>query len=330
LRAPAAPLRAGMTPVPVLEIGGTHVTAALVDLKIGGVVAGSVHRRELSPSAGAAEILGPVIACGRELPVPYARYWGVAIPGPFDYQTGVGLFAGVGKFEALYGADVRAALTEGLPGPPGSLTFLNDADAFGWGEWLFGAATGYDRCVAITLGTGIGSAFLADGEVRQSGAGVPPEGRVDLLRFSGQPLEEVVSARAIERAYRQRTGIAPRGTVHVARQARTGDQAAVEVLSTAFERLGTVLRPWLEDFGARVLVVGGSMTGSWDLIGPALLRGIEAGRAAAYADLHVSVAAHPEDAALLGTAAYTQRTMDEADRPPPGEPSGSDNARAIP
>ena len=60
----------------------------------------------LSPSAGAAEILGPVIACGRELPVPCARYWGVAIPGPFDYQSGVGLFAGVGKFEALYGVDV--------------------------------------------------------------------------------------------------------------------------------------------------------------------------------------------------------------------------------
>ncbi len=307
-------------PVPVLEIGGSHVTAAQVDLGRGVVLADGFRRRTLSPRGSAAEILGAIIACGSELPVVAGERWGVALPGPFDYQSGVAMFEGVGKFEALYGVDVGAELEAGLPGPPGSVTFLNDAEAFLWGEWLFGAAVGNEPCVAITLGTGIGSAFLADGEIRQSGQGVPVEGRVDLLRVAGQPLEDVVSARAIERDYLRRTGVAPRDIACIANEARLGGEVAAEVLRSAFEQLGAVLRPWLQDFKAKTLVVGGSMTGSWDLIGPALLDGMRGGDGTAFAELQVSVAARPEEAALLGAAAFTRRTGDAVDAPNPKPP----------
>ena len=247
MSSPETPLGPTARPVPVLEIGGTHVTAALVDLARGVVLVDGVRRCTLSPRGSATEILEAIIACGTELPVLAGERGGVALPGPFDYQSGVAMFEGVGKFEALYGVDVGAALMASLPGPPGSVTFLNDAEAFLWGEWLFGAAAGNDPCVAITLGTGIGSAFLADGAVRQSGTGVPLEGRVDLLRVAGQPLEDVVSARAIERAYRLRTGLAPRDIAHIAYEARGGGEVAATVLRSAFDQLGAVLRPWLQD-----------------------------------------------------------------------------------
>ena len=182
-----------------------------------------------------------------------------------------------------------------------------------WGEWLFGAAAGHERCVAITLGTGIGSAFIADGELRHEGPGVPPEGRVDLLQIGGRPLEDVVSARAIERSYEQATGEVPDSTAFVARRARLGDKTATAILWASFEQLGQALRPWLEEFHAGVLVVGGSMTGSWDLIGPALWHGLGKSRgahgspASFLAGLTTSVAARPEHAALLGAAAFAQR-----------------------
>jgi glucokinase len=289
-----------------MEIGGTHVTAALVDLAKGLVVPGSAHRRNLHPSGSAAELLGTIVACGSELPATAGQRWGVALPGPFDYDNGVGLFVGVGKFESLYGTDIRGPLMAGLPGPPGSVTFLNDADAFGWGEWAYGAAAGYERCVAVTLGTGIGSAFLAAGAVHQCGTGVPPEGRVDLLVIDGQPLEDVVSTRAIERAYRARHGASAQGTAEIAARARSGDRDAADVLGTALRELGRALRPWLKDFRAEALVVGGSMTGSWDLLGPALLEGIDIGGPGSPSDLVVSVASRVEHAALLGAASYAQ------------------------
>ena len=213
----------------------------------------------------------------------------------------------MGKFEALYGVDVRGALEDGLPGPPASITFLNDAEAFMWGERLFGAAAGYARCVGITLGTGVGSAFFAGGAVRRSGAGVPPEGRVDLLEIDGSPLEDVVSTRALLREYRLRTGAAVGGGAELATRARAGEGVAAAVLSSSFERLGTALRPWLEAFGAQALVVGGAMTGSWDLVCPALSQGLHGVMPSCLEGLVVVVAAHPADAALLGAAARARR-----------------------
>ncbi len=305
--------------VPVMDIGGTHVTAALVDLGAGAIVDGTVRRGTLRPSAPAEELLGRVLACGQALDAPVGACWGVAVPGPFDYQRGVALFAGVGKFESLYGTDVGHALRAGLPGPAGSVMFLNDADAFLLGEWLFGAATGHDPCAGITLGTGIGSAFLSGGTVRQGGPGVPPEGRVDLLQIDGQPLEDVVSTRALERRYQLLSGATPEGAAQLASLARGGDEVAAAVLRSAFEALGQALSPWLAEFGAKALVIGGSMTGSWDLIGPALVSGIGAGgteaggtegtTAGGAQRLRVMVAAHPETAALLGAGAHAAASL---------------------
>ena len=289
---------------PAVEIGGSHVAAAMVDLAAGVLVPGSTRRDDLDPSGTADEILGQVLACSAGLPAAPGERWGVALPSPFDYARGVALYAGVGKFEALYGTDVGKVLMAGLPGPPGSMAFLNDAEAFAWGEWLFGAAAGYDRCVFLTLGTGIGSAFLAGGAIQRSGPGVPPEGMVHLLRIEGRPLEEVVSTRAIDADYARRTGLALKGAAEVARRARAGDAAAATVLDSAFRHLGAALRPYLAVFAPQVLILGGAMTGSWDLIGPSLEAGLYG--AGAPGDLTISLAAHPAGAALLGAAAYAQ------------------------
>lgn len=45
-----------------------------------------------------------------------------------------------------------------------SLILENDARAAAIGEWIFGAGKGTENMVAITLGTGIGSAVIADGK----------------------------------------------------------------------------------------------------------------------------------------------------------------------
>ena len=288
----------------MLEVGGSHVTAAEVDLESGVVMAESSHTEPLNPKGSAEEILVAVLGCGQSLSRRQGESWAVAMPGPFDYRRGIGLFEGVGKFEALYGVDVKKELLGGLPGPPGSVTFVNDAEAFMWGEHLYGAAVGYARCVGITLGTGVGSAFFAEGAVCRSGTGVPPEGRVDLLEVDGRPLEDIVSTRALQREYYARTGKSVQGAAELGRLARSGDDVATAVLFGAFERLGAELRPWLENFGAEALVVGGAMARSWDLVGPALSAGLQGGRSGRLGGLVVSPAAHLMDAALLGAAAY--------------------------
>ncbi|MER5442127.1 ROK family protein [Streptomyces sp. NPDC002790] len=288
---------------PVLEIGGTHVTAAMVDLSAG-AVRGDPVRQSLSPQGSAGDILGSVVQAASRLGAPPSAAWGVAVPGPFDYETGVALFEGVGKFEALYGTDVGAALRARIRPTPATLRFINDADAFGLGEYACGAAAGHTRAICLTLGSGVGSAFLADGVPVNEGPRVPPEGSAHRLTFDGRPLEETVSRRAIRAAY-ARAADGHQGGVPdvrgIASRARAGDAVADSVLDHAFRALGVATAPWVTRFAATVLVVGGSIAGSWDLIAAPLRDGLADGGAPG---LRVAPARLPDTASLLGAARW--------------------------
>jgi glucokinase len=299
--------------VPALEVGGTHVTAAVVDLSTGQVLEPTHSRRPLRSDGPAADIIrtlldvaAPVAAAGGHATL------GVAIPGPFDYARGIGRFDGVAKFESLAGLDLGASLRAGLDGLVVRIAFLNDADAFILGEWAWGAAAGHRKAVGITLGTGIGSGFLDEGRFVVDDPTVPPDGSVHLLSFAGLPLEESVSRRAIRR--RARLAIeelpADADVLDVATLARAGDRRAGRVFDDAFAVLGAALAPWLARFEASVLVVGGSMTGSWDLVRPPLVGALRRAEPA-LAGLAVRRAANPEDSALIGAAVHA-RAVDQA------------------
>jgi glucokinase len=280
---------------PVLEVGGTHVTAAWVD-PAGWQVSGQ-RRYPLRADASGEQLLAELAAAGAELAAGPGARWGIAMPGPFDYQAGIAHYTGVAKFEGLTGLDIRSALCELLPERPGSMNFVNDASAFLIGEWLVGAAAGAHRCAALTLGTGIGSAFCEDGRVVDTGSTVPPQAEVHLLRHAGRPLEDWVSRRALRREYaRQRPG-AELDVRELAESARAGDQVALAVFQQGFEILGQVVGPWLDRFGTDQLVIGGSISGAWDLIEGPLRAGLFAGSDDRYS---IAVAARPELAPLIG------------------------------
>lgn len=280
--------------VPVLEVGGSHVTAAMVSLD--GPTVLRQRRWHVEPDFPAADFMAVMLEGASWLGVPAGSRWGVAMPGPFDYQAGIGRFEGVGKFEALNGFDLRAALAEGLAARPEQIVFLNDADSFGLGECTIGAAKGFRRAICLTLGTGVGSAFVADGVPQFSGPGVPRDGEAHFIVWNGEELEETVSRRAIRRAYRNLSGTDL--DVHqIAELARRGPGVAASVLEHAFQALGEAMSPYVRDFGAEVLVLGGSIAGSFDLIECPLRKGLAR-------DVVLRVAAAPDDAPLVGAAVY--------------------------
>ncbi|WP_308401250.1 ROK family protein [Streptomyces sp. AC512_CC834] len=288
---------------PVLEIGGTHVTAAMVDLPAG-AVHGETAREPLPPHGCAEEILGRLARAASRLGAPPSATWGVAVPGPFDYEAGLALFEGVGKFDALYGVDVDAALRARIRPTPATLRFVNDADAFGLGEHTGGAAAGHARAICLTLGSGVGSAFLADGMPVNDGPHVPPQGSAHRLAFDGRPLEDTVSRRAIRAAYARAADGSPDDVPDVrgiAARARTGDALAGEVLEHAFRALGVAMAPWVNRFAATVLVVGGSIATSWDLVVTPLRDGLVAGGASGPS---LAPARLPDTASLLGAARW--------------------------
>jgi glucokinase len=279
--------------VPVIEVGGTHVVAALVNPADWALNA--TLRRDLDADAPAADILDVFVDAGRALAISSPAVWGVAMPDPFDYGRGVATFRDVGKFDALYGVDVGAALRERLPGPPAEVRFVNDADAFILGEWLAGAAAGFGRCVGITLGSGIGSGWVVDGTIRHDQPGVPPDGRARHFVVDGRLLEDCVSRRAVRRAYAAAGGD-DADVLEITQRCRAGEATAEAVLRRCFTDLGRGFREPLREFRTEVIVVGGSMAGSWDLFDPWFRDGLD------WPDAPPVRLAALADAALVGAA----------------------------
>ncbi|MEU6321277.1 ROK family protein [Streptomyces sp. NPDC047009] len=250
--------------VGAVDIGGSHAVAALFEVTARGVVMIRQAEGPLDAQAPLAELLGSITATIRRVDPPAGLEWAIAIPGPFDYPRGTGTFEGVGKFQSLSGVDLRAAFAATVSTRSDRIGFLNDAVAYGIGEW---AATDPrpGRLVCVTLGTGVGSAFLKDGRAVEDGPDVPPRGWVHLLRIRARPLEETVSTGAIQAAYASATGV--RSSVRdIAAAARAGDPAAGTVLQEAMRELGRALAPWFGRFGTDEVVIGGSISRSWDLI----------------------------------------------------------------
>jgi acetyl esterase len=274
--------------VAALDLGGTHASAGLVDLASSQVNART--RVDLPTEANRDELLDLIVG----VVVNEAERLGVSAPGPFDYGGGVSWIGH--KLQPLLGVDLRVELSERLGLRGDAISFVNDAEAFLIGEWWAGAAAGHDRAVGVTLGTGLGSAFLEQGRPVTGGPRVPPQGAVYLLSYGEAPVEEAISRAAIIARY----GDPNLDVDEIADRAHAGDERAVNAFFEVARALGDFLARWLNAFEATCLVVGGSIAQAWDLLEPGLAASLE--------ELEtletVAPAARLDDAALLGAARH--------------------------
>jgi acetyl esterase len=244
-----------------LDLGGTHVSAGVVDVEHRKVV--EWMRTPLRPQADGDELLQSLTRIASDA-AANVEGLGVAVPGPFDYAAGISWIEH--KLVGLYGVDLRGPLAAELELDPDAIVFVNDADAFVLGEWWAGAARDTRRVVGVTLGTGLGSAFLADGAIVDTGPDVPPAGELHRLQFRGAPVESSVSSAALVERYGE-----PRlDAAEIAIRARRGDERAIAAFAELADAVGEICRPWLQRFAAACFVVGGSIAGSWELLSPAL------------------------------------------------------------
>ena len=185
--------------VGALDIGGTHVSAGRVHVQSATVEPGTQMRVDFPP--GGSGLLERILDTAAAIATPELDRFGVAAPGPFDYAAGICWISH--KLPGLYGVDLRRELGTALDlRDHRAIAFLNDAEAFLLGEWWAGAARGHTRAVGITLGTGLGSAFLENGRIVRSDTRVPADGALYTLAFRGAPVEETISRRALLASYR--------------------------------------------------------------------------------------------------------------------------------
>ncbi|HTJ14806.1 MAG TPA: ROK family protein [Dinghuibacter sp.] len=248
-----------------VDIGGSHVTAAWVNDSNRQVLEETLTRAPLDAAASPRAVIGAWAGAIRStlerLPGQTPEAVGLAMPGPFDYSRGISLIEGLHKYDRLLGLNVRQALTDALGLP---VFFENDAFCFGLGEALIGKAAGHRRAIALTLGTGLGCAFIEDGRILRSGSGVPPGGFLYNMSFRDGIAEDYVSARGLQAAY----GPASPGVRALADLARKGDPSAKAAFAAFGRALGEVLAPWVNSFQSEIVILGGSITHAADLFLP--------------------------------------------------------------
>jgi glucokinase len=188
------------------------------------------------------------------------------MPGPFDYTQGISWMKH--KMPYLYGVNVSEALAARFGWKASQVRFLNDAAAYLLGEVGAGAARGVKRVVVFTLGTGVGSGFAVDGHVVTEGKGVPPGGEIWNVPYEGGIVEDQISTRALQRAYKERKG-QEREVASIAHYAIGGEADSIAVFEEFGKTLGQALRHLLADFAPDVVVLGGGISRSALLFLPA-------------------------------------------------------------
>jgi glucokinase len=275
------------------DIGGSHITCMGVNPE--GHVISDVFkiRKEVDSQASAefilngwTEALARLIALiGKE----HVGGIGFAMPGPFDYPEGIAWFKGVQKYDSLYGINVRQELRNRL-GLDVSvpLRFLNDATSFAIGEAWTGKASGFRKNMAITLGTGFGSAFIADGIPVESGPEVPEYGCVYHLPFGKGIADDHFSTRWFLARYKELTGEDIPGVKELAEMAegyRIQDPGfpqntnnlhpASRIFNEFGANMGAFLATWLLKFHAECLTIGGNISNSYSLFEKPFLQALK-------------------------------------------------------
>jgi glucokinase len=267
------------SPILGVDIGGTKVAVGLVDSR------GRIHqaRRAAMSARGSAEqgfraVLQAIDAVMPQARAGRVRAIGVCAPGWVESDQGILLsatnlpcwenFPLARKLERHYSLPTR---------------LTNDASAAALAEARWGAGANYESIFYVSLGTGIGTAIVREGEIYHGRPGGSCEGGHMSINFSG-PLcgcgkrgcvEMYASGSAISRRARNllrqsrnnRSQILKMagGSISnvtaetVNKAARGGDQLAREILQAAVDHLAIWLGNVIDLLEPEVIIVGGGL-----------------------------------------------------------------------
>jgi glucokinase len=276
-----------------VDIGGSHVTAAVCDAQYGVVMPSTLVRKVLDSKGNADTILNiwtvTIKEVLKEFPLPIDGL-AFAMPGPFDYLNGISHIRGLDKYEALFGLDIKSIMVNTFDFAPQTVLFRNDAEATIAGEVFNGAGRNYERVAGITLGTGLGSAIFEEGMTSDLNWGS--------IAYEDSVADEYFSTRWFLKRYYQLTGISISGVRELAVIAEKSS-IAQEVFEQFSNNLAEFLVKAMKQSNPDVLLVCGNIAKSSQLFLPNLKKQL---------GIKIITGELGEKAALIGGAALFSRT----------------------
>ncbi len=306
-----------------IDVGGQTTKMGVVDTR-GQVISQIVIRSDSSEDAGA---FLDEVAAGLEKIIKDAgvegNVRGIGIGAPNgNYYTGMVEMAPNVLWAKNRAVPVAKMLSERMKGIPVALT--NDANAAAVGEMTYGAARGMKNFIMITLGTGVGSGIVVNGEVVYGHDGFAGElGHVRVVRNNGRLcncgrtgcLEAYCSAMAVARTAREWLQMTNEPSSlrlldnitskDVYDAAKEGDELAIRVFNYTGRILGEALADFIHFSAPEAIVLFGGLARSKEFLTEPILTAMNENVLPLWKDKVKLVysSLKESDAAILGASA---------------------------
>lgn len=265
-----------------IDMGGTNTAFGIVDTRGNVIAKSSIKTNNPDLNAYMKELekeLGQLIEANGG--IEKIKGIGAGCPNG-NYYTGNIEFAPNLPWQGV--VPFANMLTEAF-GVPAEIT--NDANAAAVGEMTYGVARGMKNFITITLGTGVGSGIVVDGQVVYGHDGFAGElGHVRVIRNNGRNcgcgrqgcLETYTSATGVTRTAREMLEMKDTPSVlrnidvdaitskDVYDAAIEGDQIAKEVFEYTGKILGEALADYIAFSAPEAIVLFGGLAKAGDLI----------------------------------------------------------------
>ncbi len=257
-----------------IDVGGSHITSAVINQKTNTVDKNSISRSFISSAVTLKKFINLVeenIYKTLQANQPIQGI-GFAFPGPFIYEKGVCTIESVNKFDQLFGCDLRTSLFNLFKNKYSldhqAIQFVNDAQAFLLGA-MATAKLENQNIIGITLGTGIGSAFSEKGNIVENANYLPPNGYLYNVAYKDGIAEDYISTRWFLKNYPVESAN------EIAQAASGGNKKAINLFQIFGKHLAEILVPWIKSFHSDTIIFGGGLLNSWDLFKESLLNELQ-------------------------------------------------------
>ncbi len=268
-----------------IDLGGTKISAARVH-------AANVQQLVTQPITAAnhlTQIMEQIFAVINALLNSRTKAIGIGIPGLIDVEQQ--LVYDLVNIPALNELPLQKILADKYQLP---VEINNDANCFAIGEYHFGQGNSVASMVGITLGTGMGTGIVINGQL-YSGAHVGA-GEFGMINYRNHTYEYYTSGSFFNNVY------------HIAGQqvytmALKGDTAALHMYNVYGTHVGNAIQTILFAIDPQVIILGGSAAKAWPFFKQAMWASINTyAYQRSLRNLHIATS-HLQNSGVLGAAA---------------------------